>query len=100
MEQHRVMINPERPLVIYDSMAFDLQRLDSADLSLELVDSTLEVMGKRGDARIFFHFKSGDDVIGSGSKKLVLSGLRDYNRSALQGLVDRYAGWKAAYRPE
>ena len=100
MEQHQVMINPERPLVVYESMSFDLERLDITELSLQLADSTLEVKGKRGDVRLFFQFTSGDDVIGNGFKKLVLSGLRDYDRSALQGLVDRYGRWRAAYRPE
>ncbi len=97
MEKHRVMINTDRPLIIYESMSFDLERLDVPDLTLRLVDSTLEVNGRRGDARLYFELRSGDDTIGTGFKKLVLSGLRGYEAEALQGLVDRYAGWKAAF---
>jgi len=94
MEHHGVMINTERPLVIYECMSFNIERLDAPDLHLELVDSTLEVKGKRGDAKLYFRFLSGDEIIGQGHKKLVLSGLRDLDAQALQGLINRYAGWK------
>ena len=38
MEQHGVMFNPKRPLVIYDSMGFCLDRLDGFD-SMDRPDS-------------------------------------------------------------
>ncbi len=97
MQRHRVMINTVRPLVIYESMSFDLERLDLVEVKLELADSTLEVKGKRGDARLYFKLRSGAEVVGTGFKKLVLSGLRDYDHTAVQGLVDRYSERKAAY---
>lgn len=97
MHQHGVMINPQRPLVIYESMSFDLRRLDLPRLDLKLVDSSLEVQGKRADARLHFEFESAGERIGTGFKKLVLSGLRDYQEEEIQALVTRYAGWKAAY---
>ncbi len=98
MEKHQVMIHAARPLVIYESMSFDLHRLDLETLDLELSDSTLEIKGKRGDARLYFRFTSAGETIGSGFKKLILSGLRDYDAAAVQVLIDTYAGWKAAYR--
>ena len=98
MERYGVMINTERPLVIYEQMSFELEYLDLPQLCLDLVDSTLEIKGKRGDARLYFQFRNGNKVVGSGQKKLVLSGLRELDSDALQGLVDRYAGWAAAHR--
>ncbi len=98
MERHGIMINTERPLVIYECMSFELEHLNLSRPRLELKDSTLEVNGKRGDARLHFRFKDGDEIIGSGYKKLVLSGLRALDTQALQGLVDRYAGWAEAHR--
>lgn len=100
MQRHGVMINTERPLVIYECMSFELEHPDLSEIRLELVDSTLEVKGKRGDARLYFELRSGNEVIGTGQKKLVLSGLRDLDAAALQGLVDRYAGWAAAHRTD
>ena len=97
MEERGVMINTDRPLVIYERMSFDLDRLDAPDLDLSLVGSALEVKGRRGEARLDFQVSSAGEPIGRGAKTLILSGLRDLDRDALQGLVDRYAGWKAAY---
>ncbi|EXJ17066.1 DUF3581 family protein [Imhoffiella purpurea] len=102
MEARGVMINTDRPLVIYERMSFELDRLDATDLDLSLVGSGLEVNGRRGEARLEFQVSSADEPIGRGAKTLILSGLRDLDRDLLQGLVDRYAGWKAAYlsRPD
>lgn len=99
MERHGVMINTDRPLVIYERMSFELERLDPADANLELVlaDSQLDVKGRRGEVRLEFEFRSGGESIGHGAKSLILSGLRDLDPGALQGLVDRYAGWQAAH---
>ncbi len=100
MQRHRVMINIARPLVIYESMSFDLERLDLEEVELELADSTLEVKGKRGDARLYFKLRSGTEVVGTGFKKLVLSGLRDYDQTTIQELVERYLIRKASYGRE
>ena len=97
MREHGMMINTERPLVVYESMAFELNRLDLRGPTLELLDSRLDVRGKRGEARLYFALRQGETTIGTGFKKLVLSGLREYQEEQIQGLVDRYAGWKAAY---
>ncbi|EGV28981.1 hypothetical protein ThidrDRAFT_3420 [Thiorhodococcus drewsii AZ1] len=97
MEEQGVMINTDRPLVIYERMSFDLDRLDAPDLELTLVGSRLEVNGRRGDARLEFQVSSAGEPIGHGAKTLILSGLRDLDRESLQGLVDRYAAKKAAY---
>ncbi len=96
MARHKVMINLERPLVIYESMSFDLDSLDLADPTLELADATLEVAGKRGDAYLHFHFGAGGRTVGSGQKKLVLSGLREYDEEAMQRFIEQYNRRKPA----
>lgn len=98
MQRHGVMINTERPLVIYERMAFELSSLDRPLDGLELVDSTLDVAGRRGDARLRFDLTSNSERIGEGTKKLVLSSLRPLDQAALDGLVARYHGWAAAHR--
>ena len=97
MEAQGVMFNPQRPLVIYDSMGFSLSRLDAVAPGLELSGSSLDVAGKRGDALLEFDMTSAGETIGHGSKKLVVSGLRDYDASAMDAIVDEFYRLKHAY---
>ncbi|MDI4638668.1 MULTISPECIES: DUF3581 domain-containing protein [Halomonadaceae] len=97
MQTHGVMFNPQRPLVIYDSMGFSLDRLDVEDPGLELEDSSFEVLGKRGEALLEFGLTACGQNIGRGSKKLVVSGLRDYDTAAMDEIVCEFYRLKAAY---
>lgn len=90
MEEHGVMINPARPLVIYESMSFDLQTLNFVDLDIRLEETSLDVQGKRGNASLNFSFNDSSGEVGRGSKKLVLSGLRPYDAATMQKLCDDY----------
>ncbi|WP_434986395.1 DUF3581 family protein [Vreelandella zhaodongensis] len=97
MEQHGVMFNPKRPLVIYDSMGFSLERLDGFSPDLALTRSSLDVQGKRADALLEFSIESAGEAVGVGSKKLVVSGLCDYNATEMASIVDEFYRLKAAY---
>ncbi|HHH40284.1 MAG TPA: DUF3581 family protein [Sedimenticola sp.] len=97
MAEHGVMINPARPLVIYESMEIDMQRLDVQSLELELADSRLEVNGKRGRVQLTFHLLTEGQAIGSGSKYMSLRGLRPFEQEAVQQMVDGYMAHKQAY---
>ena len=97
MQQHNVMINPERPMVIYESMAFEFERLDITTPTLKLADSSLNVVGKRGTVRIEFAIMDGQEKVGSGYKTMVLSGLREYNQEQVNGLIELYESSKTNY---
>ncbi|PCF97117.1 DUF3581 family protein [Vreelandella nigrificans] len=97
MEQHGVMFNPKRPLVIYDSMGFCLERLDGLAPDLALTRSSLDVQGKRAEALLEFSIKSAGESLGVGSKKLVVSGLCDYDAVEMAAIVDEFYRLKAAY---
>ncbi|SHF70147.1 Protein of unknown function [Modicisalibacter ilicicola DSM 19980] len=97
MEQQGVMFNPQRPLVIYDSMGFTLRTLDIAALQVEFVDSSFEINGKRGDAYLEFRMTHQGETVGSGSKKLVVSGLRDYDAAVMDSFVDDFVRRKALH---
>lgn len=94
MKQHQVMINPERPLVIYESMSFHLDHFDFSTMSLHLAEQSLVINGKRGDVTLTFELHSEGKVIGSGVKTLVLSGLREYDDEKAQQMCDRYENRK------
>ncbi|MGS2744345.1 DUF3581 family protein [Halomonas sp. LS-001] len=97
METHGVMFNPKRPLVIYDSMGFSLERLNAQTPGLELTGSSLDVQGKRADALLDFSIQSGGKAVGVGSKKLVVSGLCEYNAEQMDAIVAEFYRLKAAY---
>ncbi|RBP48702.1 DUF3581 family protein [Arenicella xantha] len=90
IKQHDVMVNPKRPLVIYERMSFELDHLDFDHVELELSGTELEVTGKRGRAILEFVFKHQGAEIGTGSKVLVLSGLRPYEEAVMNQVRDDY----------
>ncbi|MFD2190995.1 DUF3581 family protein [Pistricoccus aurantiacus] len=97
MEDKGVMFNPQRPLVIYNSMGFALEHLAMQEPGLEFAGSSFEVIGKRGEALLEFRMTSAGRIIGSGSKKLVVSGLCDYDPEAMDAIVAEFYRLKASY---
>lgn len=97
MVEENVMVNTQRPLIIYESMSFDLEHHNFSNLTLELSSSKLDVNGKRGDAYLYFNIQARGETVGSGVKKLVLSGLRDYEHDKIQQLIDEIEHSKAEY---
>jgi len=98
MQTHQVMINPERPMVIYDSMSFEFNSLDNIQtVSLKIANSTLEVTGKRGLVTIYFDIYSDETIIGKGNKTMLLSGLRAYEQAKIDLLIMQYKASKQKY---
>lgn len=97
MKANKVMINPDRPLVIYESMSFHLDTLDFSEMSLHLASQELAIDGKRGDVSLTFELLSEGKIIGTGTKTLVLSGLREYEETAVQGMCNTYESRKTMF---
>ena len=97
MSEKQVMLNPDRPLVIYASMAINLERLDIVDPQLELTESSLDIKGKRGTVHLEFELKAAEKVVGRGEKNMILSGLRAFDEDKVQTLVTDYNARKQAY---
>lgn len=97
MRAEGVMINPVRPLVIYKNMNIQLDRFAAGEIELALDSATLHVEGKKGEVTLAFSITADGERIGSGTKNMLLSGLRPYDAVAMDGVVETYAGWKAAY---
>jgi len=91
MAEQDVMINPDRPLVMYQGMSFELDRLNLVDPKLELASSKLEISKKRGNVTLEFCLTESGDVVGRGEKMMVLSGLRPYEQGKIDQLVNAYA---------
>ena len=98
LEERNVMLNPDRPLVIYESMSIHLDHLDFSNPVLNMSAGSLDVKGKRGDVRLEFQIESAGEIVGAGFKKLVLSGLREYEEDKVRGLIESYNTSKREYQ--
>jgi len=97
MQENNVMINTERPLVIYDHMRISLDTLDLDSVELKFIGSKFRLYGKRGDVALNYDLCCNDEVVGRGQKKMVLSGLREYDQEKIDTLVKSYSGLKSRY---
>ncbi|MCQ8103992.1 DUF3581 domain-containing protein [Methylomonas sp. SURF-2] len=100
LEKENVMFNIDRPLVIYESMTLKMRKLDVSNPTLEMLEPKMEVNGKRATAYLYFQIKSGEEIVGSGFKKLAVSGLRAYEAAPMQAFVDEYLARKHGYLAE
>ncbi len=98
MSAQGVMINPARPLVIYQRMEIELDRLDLQNPVLESAGTEFEVAGKKGTVRLDFHILQDGVACGRGAKYMSLRGLQEYDESAMSRLIESYSGYKSAYR--
>ena len=93
LKEKDVMINPARPMVIYESMLIDLQRLDLTDVSLELdkEKTQFECNGKRGKVCLAFCLIANGEKIGRGEKHMIVSGLKPYDQTVVDELIADYS---------
>ena len=98
MAKNNVMINPDRPMVMYQKMSITLDHFNAENIELKLSNSTLDHNGKRGQACLYFDLIANNEVIGHGKKEMMLSGLRDYCPDSMVTLVDDYENIKKQYK--
>ena len=97
MKQNNVMINTDRPLVIYDHMRISLDTLDIESVDLKLSDNVFRLYGKRGDVALNYDLICNGEKVGKGQKKMVLSGLREYDQSKIDQLISTYNASKQRF---
>ena len=97
MEEHDVMINPDRPMVIYNNMSIEFDSIDIQNPILELVGTNLSVQGKKAIALLEFAIKSNGETVGKGLKKLMLRGLLKYDQERVDRLVESFKKRKASF---
>lgn len=97
LAEQKMMINPDRPMVIYESMSIELDRLDIAQPRLQGNANRLEINGKRGSVELAFQFVDGNDVVGRGRKHMLLSGLREYDEDIVASAIVTYNDGKKAF---
>lgn len=97
MEEKQLMINCQRPLVIYESMDIEFTRLDIVKPSVEFTGATMDIEGKRGLVKLNFKFTENGEEVGHGTKRMIATGLKTYDQEAIDDLVERFTALKTAY---
>lgn len=97
MQKNNAMVNTERPLVIYDHMRISLDRLDIDSIDLAFTESIFRQYGKRGDVALNYDLVCNGEAVGKGQKKMVLSGLREYDQAKIDELVESYTERRRRY---
>lgn len=97
LAEQNTMINPARPMVMYQSMSIDMDRLDFEQPSLQIDHNELEINGKRGSVLLAFNFVDSGEIVGRGRKHMLLSGLREYDEQAIEGAIATYNDRKEAF---
>ncbi|MGV2987163.1 DUF3581 domain-containing protein [Vibrio sp. E150_011] len=90
MQEQQMMINCQRPLVIYESMEVEFDRIDLNHPVVEFTGATFDVEGKRGLVTLNFSFTEDGEIVGKGMKRMVATGLKPYSDEAVEDLVDRF----------
>ena len=97
LAEQNVMINIARPMVFYESMVIDLDRLDIETPVLVEDKNELAIDGKRGEAQFAFNLVDSGTVVGRGKKRMVLGGLREYDAAVMDDAVTSFNQRKQNY---
>jgi hypothetical protein len=66
-------------------------------VELQLSDSIFRLYGKRADVALNYDLCCNGERVGRGQKKMVMSGLREYDQASIDALVQRYGESKSQY---
>jgi hypothetical protein len=95
MGEKEVMINPARPMVIYESMAIHFDDINVKSVELETDTPEFEYEGKRGKIILKFNFISEGKKVGRGEKHMLVSGIKAYDQQEIDDLIAYYNERKA-----
>ncbi|MBQ4847007.1 DUF3581 family protein [Pseudoalteromonas sp. MMG005] len=95
MAQQNVMINPARPMVIYESMAIHLDDTNLEAIELESDTPEFSYEGKRGKIILRFKLLNDGKLVGRGEKHMLVSGIRAYCQETVDDLIAYYNNRKA-----
>jgi len=98
LAKKNVTFNINRPLVIYESMSLSFHHLNFNQASVNMLEPKMEVNGKRASAFLHFQINDGEEVVGTGLKKLAISILHGFEAEPMQAFVNEYLARKNGYQ--
>ncbi|GAP76516.1 hypothetical protein W04_3069 [Pseudoalteromonas sp. SW0106-04] len=99
MAKQGVMINPARPMIIYESMSIHMDTLVVTAPELREAEHVFTYEGKRGKIILRFDLLAQGEVVGRGEKHMLVSGIREYCQDTVDELIRGYNERKAALKP-
>lgn len=100
MERENFMFSPTRGLIMYKSMEINMTRTDIKNIDLEYDCTQVEMNGKRATVIFKFNFFEGKELVGTGQKEMILSGLVPYEQAAVDKIVDMFYAARDAYQAQ
>jgi hypothetical protein len=97
MAEEGVMINPSRPMVIYESMAIYLDDTSISEVELAAGEPSFSYDGKRGKIILRFELLNNGLQVGRGEKHMLVSGIRQYCQDMVDDLITYYNNRKTAF---
>lgn len=97
LKQHELMLNLNRPLVIYESMSLHLDSLELENASIEFAGGELVPEGKRYIALLNFKVMGKNGQLGIGQKRMVLGKLLPFEQAVSDELVQKYTNKRDLY---
>ncbi|MDW7549593.1 MULTISPECIES: DUF3581 family protein [Pseudoalteromonas] len=99
MGEQEVMINPARPMVIYESMSIQMDDISVSEVSLEADKPEFSYDGKRGKINLRFNLTANGTKVGFGEKHMLVSGIREYCQQTVDELITYYNNRKLTLKP-
>ncbi|MBB1365024.1 DUF3581 domain-containing protein [Pseudoalteromonas sp. SR44-5] len=99
MGNQDVMINPARPMIIYESMLINLDTLEIHAPTLEYAEPSFEYTGKRGKITLRFNLLENGVKVGCGEKHMLVSGIQQYCQDTVDDLITFYNQRKETLKP-
>lgn len=90
MAKQGVMINPARPMIIYESMSIHMHTLAVSAPQLRESEHEFSYEGKRGKIILRFDLLENGEVVGHGEKHMLVSGLREHCEETVDTLISDY----------
>ncbi|MEM9254142.1 MAG: DUF3581 family protein [Pseudomonadota bacterium] len=97
LAEQGVMINPRRPMVIYESMVIELGNPRAGQPVLQSSSNEFTLEGRRGSAQLSFDILDRGATVGRGQKRMVLGGLMEYDEDAMSEAVAEHSNRKRQF---
>lgn len=96
LKEKALMLSPTRALAMYKNMSINLHTRELSNPTIAFAGSDIELQGKRATVILKFNFIENDQIVGTGQKEMILSGLVPYQQEVVDGVIRDYEALKTS----
>lgn len=96
LKEKALMLSPTRALAMYKNMSINLHTQALNNPTIAFAGSDIEVQGKRATVILKFNFIEDAQIVGTGQKEMILSGLIPYQQEVVDGVIRDYEALKTS----